>query len=152
MSKPKQRLSLLSFVAAWQQYALAADATGQLCFPSSTAHLTNVLMVGEQAHSNHRKQGLALVYDEVARKRWSDKAYKGVSGFCVNKAALTVDENVLKEAERLYDQRGLRKGAGKGDKGGKGGFANNRSGGSGFKRGGQQHEEERSTKRPRDGR
>jgi hypothetical protein len=108
----KQRsphLSLHVWTAAFHKYALAAAAAGQLQFSAALAHLDSCLRVADQARAGGRTPALASVYDEVVRKKWSQRTESCFPGFNVNAAALTFDKEALSAAESLYDRRGKKK-------------------------------------------
>ena len=44
-----------------------------------------------------------MVYDEVARKDWAEKASRGDVGFCVREACRQLDPDLLSRAKRIYD-------------------------------------------------
>ena len=109
--KEKRRLSLLQWCLAFDKYAIAAAATKQLSFDAAMAHKEVCLQVASRAQLKHRRHILAVLYDDVCRKEWSELAYAG--SLDVTKAAMKLDDNLLSRAETLHDQQ-LSKSKGKG--------------------------------------
>ena len=70
--KEKRRLNLLQWGLAFDKYALAAAATKQLPYSSAMAHKEVCLQVALRAQLQHRRHFLAVLYDEVCRKEWTD--------------------------------------------------------------------------------
>ena len=115
---PKRTWSIAAWAAAFNRYALAAGAVGQLKFPSAMAHLDNVLMLAEEARARYYRlqmcggarvqsrcvgrktsPSIAILYDEAIRRQWADYAQNNIPGFDVNVAALSIDREVLRRLE-----------------------------------------------------
>ena len=75
-AKPKRRrLNVLQWFAAFEAYALAADFTKQWSFASAMAHKRIRSEVAARSEVSKRRHYLAIFYDQVARKKWSECAY-----------------------------------------------------------------------------
>ena len=53
----------------------------------------------------HKSTALAVIYDELARREWADRA-SGSSSFNVNRDALQQEQSLYIRAEREYTARG----------------------------------------------
>ena len=49
--------------------------------------------------SKHFPQYLGVMYDDLVRRQWSDKSYKGASDFCVASAVKTIDWDIVSDAK-----------------------------------------------------
>ena len=58
-----------------------------------------------QARGVHKSTALAVIYDELARREWADRA-SGSSAFNVNRDALQQEQSLYVRAEREYTARG----------------------------------------------
>ena len=106
-AKPaRKNLTLVQWLGAYQRWAVAAAATGQLHYSSAQAHLDCCLRVGEAARAKGRHQTLAMVYDEVSRKDWAEKVKASAPGFDLHEACCSIDKEILERAEALFDERG----------------------------------------------
>ena len=104
--KAKRSIGIVEWMAAFDRYALAADVTGQLPFGACLAHKNVCLRVAAKARVGGRARHLAVLYDELSRKAWSEAAYNGMDDFNLIVAAGRLDDDVLKLAEAEYDRRG----------------------------------------------
>jgi F420-dependent methylenetetrahydromethanopterin dehydrogenase len=125
-SKAKKRyLGFGHLHLAMTKFAIAAEGVGFWSFASALAHLDVLgciagksvrrlfvsacacahFMFAAQAGTGEtkRKGHLAMVYDEVARKDWAEKAARGDIGFCVREACRQLDPDLLSRAKRIYD-------------------------------------------------
>jgi len=111
------------WVIAYQCYALAADATEVLKYTSAMAHMRTCLEIAAGANSEKRRHALAIIYDELCRKEWNQRAARGKPprplwvlpshcalfassgdrGFDVNVASLTKDKDLLDRARVAFD-------------------------------------------------
>ena len=64
---PKVNWTLATWAAAWSKYALSAEATGQLCYASSMAHLDNMLRLADECRGDRTHVAAVFKYDELAR-------------------------------------------------------------------------------------
>ena len=62
-----RRLELVVWQLAWDRYALAAAALGQLPWCAALQHKADVLETGLTAHVESRGPILGVLYDEVCR-------------------------------------------------------------------------------------
>ena len=105
-SGPKQKGALLQFsewTVAFDKYALAAQATGQMSLAAAYAHKEVCLGVAFRAHIDGRTHKLGVVYDEVARRSWAQRASSEEAGFLVNRAAGQLDLTLLHLAQNEFD-------------------------------------------------
>ena len=88
-------MDIVRWIAAFQDMALAAAATEVRqpvtkhahCshitraqtwnYTASTAHLRICMEIAANAKNEHRTGVLAQVYDEVCRKEWAERAFRG---------------------------------------------------------------------------
>ena len=102
--KAKRPLGFIDWSIAFDRYMLAAAATDQWSFPAALAYKNVVLEVGMGASAKGRKPWLGVIYDEVARKDWSRKAYAGIE-FDIDAASRVINEEFLLRAEKKFDQK-----------------------------------------------
>ena len=99
-AKGKDKLDIVRWCAAFQAYALAADAADVMClflcwaplrvscacmcvpgqvwkYSSAIAHMNVCLEIASKAASEKRRHSLAILYDELCRKEWCVKASRG---------------------------------------------------------------------------
>ena len=100
--KPKRHSSIFQWCIAWDRYAIAANATKQMTFASAMAHKDICMQAAMKAKSKGCRQWFAICYDEIARRTWEELAFADDSTFDINKAAKTMSETFLMEAETLY--------------------------------------------------
>ncbi len=95
--KSKKRLCMVRWTAAFHAYALAAEAAEvsyfywplhpAFAFPflplqvwtytAAMAHMRNCLEIAAHAAAEDKRYSLAILYDELCRKEWSQKASRG---------------------------------------------------------------------------
>ena len=97
-------MGILDWSIAFDRYMLAAAATDQWSVTSALAYKNIVLEVGMGASAKGRKAWLGVVYDEVARKDWSRKAYAGIA-INIDVASRVINEEFLLRAEKKFDQK-----------------------------------------------
>ena len=61
--------------------------------------------MGVGAKAKGRPHWLAIIYDEVVRKDWSERAYSGDEFLDIDKESRMIDNRLLLRAESVYDQR-----------------------------------------------
>ena len=98
--KPTKRLDLVMWQMAWDRFALAAAMLEMAPYSAAMQHKQVVLEIAVNAAADDRKPVLAVVYDELVRKEWENKA--GLLGEAFNVAAKMAveDEVILKRAKR----------------------------------------------------
>ena len=112
-------LNNLQWVVAFQQYAIAAAAASQWAYSSSMTHMTICHQVAANAGFQRDVQGaprrhwLGILYDEIARKSWSNQSLADAS-FDIDVASRAMDQNLLRLAEQRYDEIMLAKSAKRG--------------------------------------
>ena len=116
--RPKGTLSLTKWMASFDNYMMAAAAVEQWSFPAAYAHKTVVMQVAMD-QTDGRPPLVAVVYDELVRRRMADRLLKNAPDFHPDKGTHTPDEGLLKQAEKVYAERGSKYHGGKGT-GGKG--------------------------------
>ena len=57
------------------------------------------MQVSYEAKLKGLSQSVGVIYDDLARRKWSEMATAGVCGFSVNVACRSLDESVLRLAE-----------------------------------------------------
>ena len=100
----KQRLDVLRWIVAFDRFAIALAATGQLSYGKAMEHKALCQKVALEANEG-RRGGLGVVYDEVARKAWETRARSGCA-FDIEAVAGKLDDNLLHDAKRVYDAAG----------------------------------------------
>ena len=98
-----RRLELPAWLMAWDAYALLAAALDQLPFSVAIKHKLIVCEIAANAHTHKRKPLLGVLYDEIARKEWEDRAGKLGAAFDISLAASTLSEDTLRRARDLHD-------------------------------------------------
>ena len=115
----------MAWTVAYDRWALAACFTGQMNLVAAMAHKDVVMQIALQAPPSrfsrpppatararhgqargvHKSTALAVIYDELARREWADRA-SGSSSFDVNRDALQQEQSLYVRAEREYTARG----------------------------------------------
>jgi hypothetical protein len=91
---------MVRWMVAFQSYALAAEATEvcQLCthihlivqpsaaaqvwtYTAAMAHLSNCLEIAAGAAGESKRYSLAIIYDEMCRREWNQKASRGTNAY-----------------------------------------------------------------------
>ena len=98
-------MPLAKWLACFEAYALAAAATEQWEFAASYAHKATCLQIARD-RALDRPALVAVCYDEVVRKRLADRTQKNAPDSNPNKNTHLVDEYLLKQAVKLYAERG----------------------------------------------
>ena len=129
--KKRARLSVAMWSIAYDKRAIFEAAKQQLSYHRSLEHKEECMKVSHRAklekdgHGQPRRPLLGVIYDELARKRWANRAVSGEIGFDVEAAAGNLDEEVLRDAKAEYDAAVARPAKGKGGFDGKGATAAN---------------------------
>lgn len=80
--KAKKPLTFVQWLAAYEQYTIAASITKQLDLGALMAHKAVCLGIAHKAVTEgRRKHSLAVLYDELARHSWSRSAYSNEPNF-----------------------------------------------------------------------
>ena len=113
-----KRLDIMKWQAAFDKYMLAAAITEQLSLSAAMAHKDICVQVGMRAQFGAvtRRAALGVIYDEVARRSWAQRAAAGdfQSFHDISVAAIALDPVLLREAEAIYDAGAPAKANGKG--------------------------------------
>ena len=104
--KREHSLSILPWVCGFMHAAQSYSAAGMWEFTACLAHQQNILQVALDSDEGGRRARLAVIYDKLVRAKWHNEAYDNRSRFDVNLASLSIDDKVLKQAEKEYDQQG----------------------------------------------
>ena len=106
-TKPAKRLATMhQWAAAYNRWAYAAAAAGQLTLGAALSHLDNCFRVSEEARSRGKPAALAIAYDEVARKTWAVRSRSNYPGFSIKDVCKSIDKDILALAESLFEARG----------------------------------------------
>ena len=98
------RLTMTQWASAFDRMALAFEFTDQWKLHASMAHKDVCLAIAEKAHIGNRRQWLAIEYDRLARRQWSQAVFSQMPGFNVNVESLSVSATLLMQAEAEYDR------------------------------------------------
>lgn len=98
-------MSIPVWLAAFNRFAIAADAVGMWSLASSLTHIDICLRLAEEARARKLPLGFGILYDELCRKQWAEAARAGVAGFSVDTACLGIDRDIVSRAEALQSQR-----------------------------------------------
>ena len=85
---------------AWDRFALAAAMLDVIPYSAAMQHKQVVLEIAVSAAADEHKPVLAVVYDELVRKEWENKAGLLGDQFKVAEKMKFEDEVVLKRAKR----------------------------------------------------
>ena len=105
-AKNRRRLDIVRWQAAFDKLALGcAMVPHQLSYTAALAHKDICMKVALQAPlgSKPRRAALGVIYDEVARKAWAERAAAGEHNFDVCRAAQLLDDGLLRQAEVIFD-------------------------------------------------
>ena len=103
-SKPRLRLTMTQWASSFDRMALAFQFTDQWDLHASMAHKDVCMAIAEKSHIGNRRQWLAIEYDRLARREWSQASFSQMPGFDVNVESLTVSKTLLMQAEAEYDR------------------------------------------------
>ena len=98
-------MSLHVWVGSYQRYAACSAAKGRWTLGSAFSHM-DICLLAEEAKSRGKHPSVAITYDEVARKAWSERVKSKFPGFNVEVACRTLDKDLLQQAEALHEARG----------------------------------------------
>ena len=98
-ARSARRLDLVLWQVAWDRFALAAAMLNMLPYRAAMQHKQVVLEIAVSCADDH-KPVLAVVYDEMVRKEWENKAGLLGDAFKVADKTAVEDEVVLKRAKR----------------------------------------------------
>ena len=73
--------NFFAWVAGFQDFALAAEATNMWSYASSYMHLRHCIRIAAEAMYEKKTWHLAAAYDELARKSWSERVRRGATSF-----------------------------------------------------------------------
>eukprot|EP00973_Karenia_brevis_P039362 5434598-Karenia_brevis.AAC.1 len=137
-----RRLAFQAWTVAWDRYAVGAAILEQMSYYSCMKHKDIVSEIALTAYVEKRSPLLGVLYDEIIRKEWEDKAAKMQSSFDANRAAMKRNEDALRRARSLHDvlmnkspSSAYERGAGKGIQKG-GGKSSEKGGGKSSVKGG----------------
>ena len=74
----KKNMDMTAWFAAYQNFALAASATGMWNYVSSHTHMRICMQIAWEARQENKSWKLAFAYDKLARKKWSEKDLRGL--------------------------------------------------------------------------
>ena len=72
-------------------------------YTAAMAHFRNCMEVAACAAAEKRRYTLAITYDELCRKHWSQKAARGDRDFDINTVSFVKDKDLLERARALFD-------------------------------------------------
>jgi len=95
---PRFFRSMAQWCGAWMRFGTAAVAAGQWTLPQVIAHLDTVMQLSEQERASGGTVFTALVYDELVRRSWEQRAFRRDSTFRLGEAVLEVNGPILAAA------------------------------------------------------
>jgi len=95
---PRFFRSMAQWCGAWMRFGTAAVAAGQWTMPQVIAHLDTVMQLSEQEKASGGTMFTALVYDELVRRSWEQRAFRRDSTFRIGEAVLEVNGPILAAA------------------------------------------------------
>ena len=100
VKKAKLNLSFLQCLQALDSYALAGAMVEQFSLAAGLAYVRIIKQVGAKAVEDGKWHSVAVIYDELARKKWADRAQMaGLGGsFDLEEQMMSIDDKVYKEA------------------------------------------------------
>ena len=100
--KKQRKLDPVRWLVAFDRYALAAAATGQLTLGAAMAHKDTCLRLGAVVG----QRLLGVTYDELVRRSWAERSVCGDVNFDIEEAALAEDAVCVKEARAALEPVG----------------------------------------------
>ena len=91
------------WLLAWERYALAAVATGQLSFSASIRHKLVVAEIAANSTAEGRAPLLGVLFDKLSRKSWEDTSRKLQMAFDIDNLVGNQTEEMLRRARAAYD-------------------------------------------------
>ena len=102
---PKKCQPVLRWSVAFDKWAVFAAARGHLSFAKCLAHKELCQKVAFRATKKQRTAALGVIYDELCRKGWAERAMMGASdAFDIEAVAGVLDDITLDEAEDRFDE------------------------------------------------
>jgi len=95
---PRFFRSMAQWCGAWMRFGTAAVAAGQWTLPQVIAHLDTVMQLSEQEKASGGTMFTALVYDELVRRSWEQRAFRRDSTLRIGEAVLEVNGPILAAA------------------------------------------------------
>ena len=101
-------LGIAHWCAAFDAYALAAACTEQWEYTAAHTHKSLVLKVATDGRLQRQPFGVAVIYDELVRRRISTRVAAKATGYSQNNPVLEVDKVLVEKATAVYELRNLR--------------------------------------------
>lgn len=102
---PKKCQPVLRWSVAFDKWAVFAAARGHLSFAKCLAHKELCQKIAFRATKKGRTAALGVIYDELCRKAWAERAMLGASdAFDIEAVAGVLDDITLDEAEDRFDE------------------------------------------------
>lgn len=97
--KAKRTLSFLSCLEALDGYIVAGAMLKQFDLASGLTHVAIIKQIAGKAVDDRQRHGVAVIYDELVRKKWSEQAHMaGAGSFDINAAMQEIDDKVYQRA------------------------------------------------------
>ena len=75
----KKTTELPAWLASYQNFALAAASAGMWSYVAAYMHMRICMQIAVEARQEGKSWRLAVRYDELVRKKWSEKAERGTT-------------------------------------------------------------------------
>ena len=98
-STPRFFRSLAQWVAVFSRYVVAAVAMGQLSWPAVVGHIDVVTRVSEESRLGGDSAFLALLYDDLLRRSFADRALKRDPALNIETEIVTTNKEILELAK-----------------------------------------------------
>ena len=73
-----------AWLASYQNFALAAASTGMWNYVAAYMHIRICLQIAVEARQEGKSWRLAVRYDELVRRKWDEKAMRGMTYIVIN--------------------------------------------------------------------
>jgi hypothetical protein len=105
VSKPTRYFkSVPLWTASFVRYLPAAVAAEQMTLATGMVHMDMCLRISEECRMKGEHAGIGIVYDELKRRSWAEKA-KSRATFDIEQEARTYDEEFVRRAKTVLSQR-----------------------------------------------
>ena len=119
---PKFFRSLAQWTAVYSRYMVTAVASEQLTWAIASAHMDVIMRISEEARASGNSQYLAILYDDLLRRDWANRAMKKDPALNISAESMVINREIFEIAKTRLSQvlEGAGVGAGQGNLSGPG--------------------------------
>ena len=103
-NQPKaKRLNSMQWVVAFDRYAVAAAATGQMSIALALAYKNMIMEIMMTSKAEKRTAISGVIYDELVRKDWANRAYNSDRSLDLIHGTPTAEDKFKDRARAVFD-------------------------------------------------